>query len=304
MNRSNIKKWQHKHNFVNNKTQNERRTYYVLILTVITMIIEITAGTVYGSMALLADGWHMSTHAAAFLITIFTYRYARKHADNESFTFGTGKVAVLGGFASAVTLGLVAVFMFAESIHRLISPQIIQFNEAITVAVIGLSVNIISAFLLKEDHHHHTNHHHHDHNLKAAYFHVLADAFTSLLAIFALIAGKYLGWSWVDALMGIVGSIIISKWAIGLIQQTSPILLDASIDVKYKNKIIQQLEESEVQVCDIHIWRISADHYSLIISLVTDKPEPVHHYKKLLEKFDKISHITIEVNNKKEKTDE
>ncbi len=303
----NIQKWQHSHDFSQHNSHGERRAYYVLILTVITMVVEIAAGTMYGSMALLADGWHMGTHVVAFLITIFAYQYARKHANNASFTFGTGKASVLGGFSSAIALGLVAVIMLGESVHRLMSPQEIQFNEAILVAVIGLCVNIISVFLLKDDHaHHHHGHdhshhhhdHHHDHNLKAAYFHVLADALTSLLAIFALVAGKYWGWSWVDAVMGIVGSVIITRWAIALLQQTSPILLDASIESEYQNDIITALEaQDDNKVSDLHIWKISADHYAAMISIVTHAPKPIEHYKQLLAKFSKIHHLTIEVNH-------
>jgi len=297
-----IKKWQHLHDFTNHNQRGERRAYYVFLLTIITMVIEIVAGTVYGSMALLADGWHMGTHAVAFLITIFAYQYARKHADNPSFSFGTGKASVLGGFSSAIALGLVALIMLGESLHRLISPQPIQFNEAIMVAVIGLSVNIISVFLLKDDHHHHGHdhhdHQHHDHNLKAAYFHVLADALTSVLAIAALIAGKYWGWNWVDAVMGVVGSLIITRWAISLIQQTGPILLDASIAPEYQREIINTLEtQDDNLITDIHIWKVSADHYAAMISLVTHDPKPVDHYKQLLTKFDKIDHLTIEVNH-------
>lgn len=292
-----IKKWQHRHNFSNHNQRGERRAYYVFLLTIITMVIEIVAGTVYGSMALLADGWHMGTHAVAFLITIFAYQYARKHANNPSFTFGTGKASVLGGFSSAIALGLVALIMIGESLHRLISPQPIQFNEAILVALIGLSVNIISVFLLKDDHHHH-GHDHHDHNLKAAYFHVLADALTSVLAIAALIAGKYWGWNWVDAMMGIVGSLIITRWAFSLIQQTAPILLDASIAPEYQREIINTLEAlDDNKITDIHIWKVSADHYAAMISLVTHDPKSVDHYKQLLTKFDKIDHLTIEVNH-------
>lgn len=293
-----IHKWQHSHNFSSQNRKGERRAYYVLVLTVITMVVEIIAGTIYGSMALLADGWHMGTHAVAFMITIFAYQYARNNANNESFTFGTGKASVLGGFSSAIALGLVALIMLGESVHRLMSPQEIQFNEAILVAVIGLSVNILSVFLLKEDHHHDGHAHHHDHNLKAAYFHVLADAFTSLLAIFALLAGKYWGLNWIDAVMGIVGSVIITKWAIGLIKQTGPILMDASIKPEYQNQIISILEmDEDNKVCDIHIWKVSADHYAAMISLVTHDPKPVDHYKQLLDKFDKIDHLTIEVNH-------
>ena len=307
MNSISLEKWQHSHHFTSHNHQGERRAYYVLLLTVVTMVIEITAGTLYGSMALLADGWHMGTHAVAFMITIFTYQYARKHANDDSYTFGTGKASVLGGFSSAIALGLVALLMLVESVHRLMSPEAIQFNQAILVAVIGLSVNIISVFLLKDDHHHHHHHahsehedhhhHHDDHNLKAAYLHVMADALTSLLAIVALFAGKYWGWNWVDALMGIVGAVIITRWALGLMKQTGPILLDASIEPDYQQKIINQLEsETDTNISDIHIWKVSADHYAAMISIVSRDPQSVEYYKNILHKFDKIEHLTIEVN--------
>ncbi|WP_413701279.1 CDF family Co(II)/Ni(II) efflux transporter DmeF [Psychromonas sp. KJ10-10] len=301
-----IKAWQHEHNFTHHNHHGERRAYYVLMLTVVTMVIEIIAGTVYGSMALLADGWHMGTHVVAFLITIFAYQFARKHEHDKSYTFGTGKVSALGGFSSSIALGLVALIMLGESIHRLMSPQSIQFNEAIFVAIIGLTVNIVSVFLLQDKHshshshshdHHHGHEHHDDHNLKVAYFHVLADALTSLLAILALIAGKYWGWNWVDAFMGIVGSVIITRWAIGLLKQTSPVLLDKNISLQYQANIINILEaEKATKISDIHIWKISTDHYAAMISIVVREPKTVEQYKQLLNKFDKINHLTIEVN--------
>lgn len=312
-----LSQWQHSHNFVSINPKGEKRTLWVLWLTIFTMVAEITAGSLYGSMALLADGWHMGTHAAAFMITIFAYRYARKHSDNRDFSFGTGKVSVLGGFTSAIALGLVALLMMVESVQRLFSPETIQFNEAILVAVIGLSVNIASAFLLKDDHHHHHDHghshshshshdhnhshshdhHHHDHNLKAAYFHVLADALTSVLAIVALLFGKYYGLHWLDAIMGIVGAVIITRWAWGLMKQTSPILLDSNIDETYQQKIIDTLEDdADNKVSDIHIWKVSANHYAAMISLVTHTPKPAQDYKQLLANFDKLNHLTIEVN--------
>ncbi|EVU12295.1 cation diffusion facilitator transporter family protein, partial [Vibrio parahaemolyticus V-223/04] len=183
---------QHTHDFVSHNHKGEKRTFYVLILTLVTMVVEIAAGTLFGSMALLADGWHMGTHAAAFCITLFAYRYAKQNANNERFSFGTGKVSVLGGFTSAIALGMVALMMMVESVHRLFNPESIQFNEAIMVAVIGLVVNLASMLLLHDHHHHdhshdhdqshghsHEHHDHHDHNLAAAYFHVLADTLTS-----------------------------------------------------------------------------------------------------------------------------
>jgi len=270
------------------------------------MVVEIIAGSVYGSMALLADGWHMGTHVAAFLIAIFAYRYARKHANNPAYSFGTGKVNVLGGFASAITLAVVALVMFAESLHRIIDPQTIHFNEAIFVASIGLLVNVVSAFLLKGDHSHvhhhdHDSHHHHDHNLRAAYLHVLADAMTSLFAIIALVSGKYLGWNWLDPIMGIVGAIIITRWSYSLLKQTSPILLDASIDEEYRQAIKEAIEkDSDNRISDIHVWKIGANHYAAIIALVTHHPDSMDHYKSLLSHFHKLSHVTIEVNECKE----
>ena len=184
-------------------------------------------------MALLADGWHMGTHSAAFLIAIFAYSYAKKHANNKDFSFGTGKVNSLGGFASAIALAIVALMMIIESVQRLIEPQSIHFNEAIVVAIIGLVVNVASVFILHDDHHHHGephHHHDHDHNMKAAYFHVLADTLTSLLAIVALLVGKYIGLLWMDPLMGIVGAIVIFRWSYGLVKESSEVLLDKSVN--------------------------------------------------------------------------
>ncbi|WP_339864797.1 CDF family Co(II)/Ni(II) efflux transporter DmeF [Paremcibacter congregatus] len=289
--------WKHSHNFSAHNIQGERRTQYVLILTAVTMIAEIIAGSIYGSMALLADGWHMSTHVAAFLIAIFAYRYARKHANNSTYTFGTGKVNVLGGFTSAIALAVVALVMLIESFQRIIDPQTIQFNQAIAVASLGLVINIVSAFLLQHDHPHDDHEHHHDHNLHAAYIHVLADALTSVLAIVALVMGKYLGWSWLDPIMGIVGAIIITRWAYSLAKQTGPILLDASINDAECLKIKEILEKDSITVVtDIHIWKIAANHYATVISLVTHLPNSTRHYKNLLKDFHKLSHITIEVN--------
>lgn len=296
-----LENWQHNHDFSLKNNKGEKRTQFVLILTAIVMVIEIFAGTIFGSMALLADGWHMGTHVAAFAITIFAYRYARAHANNPAYTFGTGKVNVLGGFASAIALAVVALVMFIESVHRFFETQVIHFDEAITVAIVGLIINVISAFILKDDHSHHhhdhEHHHHHDHNLKAAYLHVIADALTSLLAIIALTAGKFLGWNWMDPLMGIVGAIIITRWSIGLLKQTAPILLDASIEEDYQQRIVTTIEaDTDNRVSDIHIWKVGANHYAAIISLVTHFPKPIEHYKELLSDFHKLAHLTIEVN--------
>ncbi|MCW3172890.1 CDF family Co(II)/Ni(II) efflux transporter DmeF [Shewanella subflava] len=309
-------KWSQTHNFNHHNYEGEKNTRYVLILTVVTMIIEIVAGTVYGSMALLADGWHMGTHAAAFMITLFAYHYARKHADSPQFAFGTGKVSVLGGFTSAIALGMVALLMLAESLSRIVNPHEIQFEQAIFVAVIGLTVNIVSAFLLKDhhshdhhdhhDHHshaHHSNehshhgHHHHDHNLNAAYMHVLADALTSLLAIFALVLGKYLGWLWLDPIMGVVGAIIITKWAYGLIMHTSPILLDDNQAAKQQEAIKVYVEQHYACVIsDIHLWRANSADFVLVLSVVTHEQIDNLQFKRQLQsKFNQVKHITLEV---------
>lgn len=300
-----LENWQHNHDFSIKNEKGERRTQYVLILTAVTMVLEIIAGNVYGSMALLVDGWHMGTHVAAFVIAVFAYRYARNHSNDPAYTFGTGKVNVLGGFASAIALAVVALVMLVESLQRIVNPQSIHFNEAIAVACIGLFVNVISALLLKSDrrHTHHNGHdlHHDDHNLKAAYLHVLADTMTSVLAIIALVSGKYLGWSWLDPIMGIVGAIIITRWSYGLLKQASPILLDASIEKEYQQAIKEAIEtDSDNRISDIHIWKVGANHYTAIIALVTHYPKRPEYYKKLLEKFYELSHVVIEVNECKE----
>lgn len=314
-----LEKWQHSHNFATDNTQGESRTMQVLWLTAITMVVEIIAGMSYGSMALLADGWHMGTHVAAFAITLFAYQYARRHAHSEQFSFGTGKVNVLGGFASAVALAVVALMIGLESLQRLFNPHEIQFNEAIFVAILGLVINLVSAWLLHGsgiDHHHHhghnhshAHHHHHhdhdhdhhhaehheDHNLKAAYFHVLADALTSVLAIGALLIGKYSGVTWIDAAMGLVGMVIIMRWAYGLLQETSGILLDRNTDHKTYTAIQNTIEaDSDNRIADLHVWRVSPNNHAAIVSLVTHEPKPVAYYKKLLHDFH-LSHVSIEV---------
>ncbi|MEZ8350780.1 CDF family Co(II)/Ni(II) efflux transporter DmeF [Vibrio splendidus] len=313
----------HQHNFSSHNSQGEKRTFYVLLLTIITMVVEIVAGTIYGSMALLADGWHMGTHAAAFGITLFAYRYAKKHAESERFSFGTGKVSVLGGYTSAIALGIVALLMLVESVHRLFNPQAIQFNEAIIVACIGLTVNVVSMFLLGDHHHDHghehghnhsKNHghshshdhdsdhghkhgeHHHDHNLRAAYMHVLADTLTSLLAIVALLFGKFYGWNWLDAAMGMVGAFVIAKWTMNLMKQTSPILLDENIDQDYRDSVTETLTPY-ASVTDFHMWKVSGHHYSAAITLKSNSDKTVSEYKQMLAKFDKINHLTLEVHS-------
>jgi cation diffusion facilitator family transporter len=233
----NLHRWKHSHRFNIEDGHAERNTRRVIMLTLSMMVIEIIAGYIYGSMALLADGWHMGTHAAALGITAFAYFYARKHSDNPNYSFGTGKVGVLGGFGSAVVLAIIALLVGVESVQRLISPVTIRFNEAIAVAFIGLAVNLFSAYLLRGRHHHSPGNdsghgQHQDHNLKAAYLHVLADALTSLLAIVALLTGKAFGWVWMDPIMGIVGALVISRWSYGLLVDTGRVLLDRDVNVE------------------------------------------------------------------------
>lgn len=293
----------HEHDFSVISKKGERRTKQVFVLTFLTMILEIAAGTLFGSMALLADGWHMGTHVAAFMITLIAYRYSRVHAHDQTFAFSAAKVGVLGGYTSSVVLGVVALIMLAESGQRIINPHIIHFNEAIAVAGFGLFINLICALLLQDRHHGHTHEHshHHDHNLKAAYLHVLADALTSVLAIIALLLGKYYGWNWLDPVMGIVGALIITQWSYSLMKETSPVLLDESIALKYKLAIKEKIEsDADNRISDLHIWRVGPGHFAIIISLVSHNPKAPEYYKELLKEFRlggiKLSHITVEVN--------
>ncbi|MGD8285898.1 MAG: CDF family Co(II)/Ni(II) efflux transporter DmeF [Desulfobacterales bacterium] len=298
----NLHHWKHSHRYTIDDRRGERNTRRVILLTLSMMTIEIAAGYIFGSMALLADGWHMGTHAIALSITAFAYFFARKHSDNPNYSFGTGKVGVLGGFASAVVLAVIALLVGVESFQRLITPKTILFNQAIAVAVVGLIVNLVSAFLLQNKHHHghkHDSgkHHHHDHNLRAAYLHVLADALTSVLAIIALLTGKIFGWIWMDPVMGIVGATVITKWSYGLLIDTGKILLDRDVNQEAVDEIRSKIEsDSDTKVTDIHVWRVGSHHLSALISLVTHYPKSPDHYKNLLLEYDEIVHVTIEVN--------
>ena len=301
----NIETWEHSHNFLDDRNQAEKKTTIVLLLTVVTMVVEIIAGRAFGSLALLADGWHMATHVGAFGIAVFAYQYAKKYADDPKYTYGTGKVSVLGGFTSAIVLGVIALGIAIESCTRFFHLQNIKFDEAIFVAVIGLVVNLVSAFLLEDHDHHAHDHHddshdhdHHDHNLRAAYIHVLADALTSLLAIIALFAGKYLGWVWMDAIMGLVGALVIGKWAYGLVQETTSILLDGTIDKEVKLAIVNSIEgDKDNRITDLHIWKVSENHLVATISLVTHYPQEPIYYKQLLNHIRSLSHVIVEVNH-------
>lgn len=295
-----LEKWQHNHDFAFIHEKGETRTKQVFAITIITMIVEIIAGTLFGSMALLADGWHMGTHAAAFAITIFAYQYSRRHATNRDFTFGTGKVSILGGYSSAIALAVIALFIGVESIERLIQPLEIHFDQAIAVAIIGLLVNLFCAFLLHGHHTHihnegHKHSHHLDHNLRGAYLHVLADALTSVLAIIALLFGKFFGWYWLDPLIGIVGAMVITRWSYGLLKDTSAILLDKNVDQENIKEIQKKIEsDADNRVTDIHVWQVGPIDYAAIISLVTHYPKPIEHYKGLISDFKELSHVTIE----------
>lgn len=303
-----LDQWTHDHVFLGAKhSRNERRTWFVVALTAVMMVGEIVAGIVFGSMALLADGWHMATHAAALGIAGLAYLFARRQARNTRFSFGTGKFGDLAAFASAVILGIVALQIAFESVERLVNPVSIAYREAIAVAVLGLAVNLLSAFLLREAHddHHHGHGHAHDHvhghrhnrdnNLRAAYVHLLADAVTSVLAIAALVTAAWLQWTWADPVVGIVGSAVIASWAIGLLRSSGSVLLDVNNGGKMEGLIRQRLETRGDRVTDLHLWQIGPGHRAAVISLVTDDPLPPSKYKRRLSGMHGLSHVTVEV---------
>lgn len=285
----------------------ERRTWIVIGLTAVMMVIEIVTGLVYGSMALLADGLHMGSHATALGITAFAYFYARRYARDPRFSFGTGKVNALGGFAGALLLAGFALVMAVESVRRFFEPVEIAFDGAILVAVIGLIVNGVCALILKDDnqHDHHAHgdgdrHIHTDHNLRSAYLHVLADALTSLLAIFALLAGKYFALYWMDPAMGIVGAVLVTRWSWGLVRDTSGVLLDRQAPEELCVRIHNLIEaERGARVSDLHVWTIGPGLYAAIVSVVASDPKPADHYKRLLSRgsslASSLAHLTVEV---------
>jgi len=299
MNRAEHSRFRHSHDFVSDFTKGERRTRIVIAITGVMMVVEITAGLLSHSMALLADGWHMSTHVTAFLITAIAYYFTRRHSSNEQFSFGTGKIGVLGGFASAVVLSVVALLMAGESTRRLFLPLTIHFNEAIGIACIGLLVNVGCAFLLSGAHHDghdHSGAHHHDLNLRAAYLHVLADAFTSLLAILALTGGKFFGWSWLDPVVGLVGSGVVFSWAYQLLRDTSGILVDRTpLSSDLPDEIRRAVEsDGDSIVTDLHVWQVGAGKFAAIVSIVAHEPRPSEYYRALFREHDELVHVTIE----------
>ncbi|WP_321783672.1 CDF family Co(II)/Ni(II) efflux transporter DmeF [Burkholderia pyrrocinia] len=303
--------------------QNERKTWMVIGLCTVMMVAEIVGGTLFGSLALVADGLHMSTHAGAMLIAALAYTYARKHADDPRFVFGTGKFGDLAGFTSAIVLAMIALLIGYEAVARLLSPVPIHFSEAIPIAVLGLAVNLASVWLLSGDHHHghgHGHHHghdhddhdhdhddehhdhgshtaaHRDHNIRSAYVHVIADAAVSVLAIVGLLLARAFGWVWMDPLAGIVGALVIANWAYGLMRDTGGILLDVNVDRKLADNVRRAIETLGDKVNDLHVWRVGPGHMSAIVSVETgDTARDARFYHALIARFDGVSHVTVEV---------
>ncbi|MGY2488107.1 CDF family Co(II)/Ni(II) efflux transporter DmeF [Cupriavidus sp. CP313] len=319
MHTQDLSPWTHTHVFDSGNDAAERGTRLVMVITAVTMFVEIAAGMWFNSMALLADGWHMSSHALAIGLSAFAYAAARRYANDTRFTFGTWKIEVLAGFASAIFLLGIAALMVFGSVERMISPQAIHYKEAMAVTVIGLVVNLACALILGGAHDHghdHGNHHGHDHgthhkpeaghahhdlNLRSAYIHVLADAATSVLAILALAGGWFLGWSWLDPVMGIVGAVLVGIWAFGLLRQTGVVLLDREMDHPVVEEIREVLEEFNVgpegtQVADLHVWRVGKEKFSCAISLVThDATLSAAQIRNALRIHEEIVHVTVEI---------
>lgn len=290
----------------------EKNTLRALILTAAMMVIEIIGGWYYNSMALLADGWHMSSHVVALGLALFAYVIARKLAQDGRFSFGVWKIEVLGGYTSAILLLLVAVTMFYQSAARLVTPVAIHYNEAISLAIGGLLVNLICAWWLKDGHHYHHEHdhhhgddhaHHHEHshahedlNLRAAYMHVVADAATSVLAIIALFGGKLLGADWLDSVMGVVGGVLVAVWALGLLRTSGLALLDAEMDAPVVAEIREVIAESSVpaSIRDLHVWRVGRNQYACVLSLTTEEVD-AEVFKQQLQVHKELVHITIEI---------
>ena len=301
MHTESLANWTHDHAFLGvGHAENERRTWLVVGLTATMMIGEIIGGTIYGSMALVADGWHMSTHAGALAIAALAYRYARHHLGDVRFTFGTGKLGELAGYSSALILAIISLWIAYQSALRLVHPVAISFDEATVIATIGLGVNLASAWLLRDRNEHAkaqgaSHHHHRDHNLRAAYRHVLADALTSVLAIFALLTGRFYGWTWMDPVMGIVGAAVIAHWSYGLLRSSGAVLLDTVSDPQLATEIRKRLQVGTDRIADLHLWRLGPGHAALIVSIVADQPQPPNRYKARLDGLRGLSHVTVEV---------
>jgi cation diffusion facilitator family transporter len=315
MHTDSIETFRHSHIFLGeHHRRNERRTWGVIVLCGCMMVAEIGGGLLFGSMALIADGLHMSTHTAALLIAALAYSFARWHLNDERFVFGTGKFGDLAGFSSAITLAMIALLIGWESIDRFLHPVAIAFNQAIPIAAVGLGVNLVSAWLLRDDHDHHHDQHHRDHkhhhhsqpdehaagaqrdlNLRSAYVHVLADAAVSVLAIVGLLAARHLGWVWMDPLMGIVGAAVIANWSWGLIRASGAVLLDMRSDTPLMAAMRERLEVEGDRLADLHLWRVGPGHNAAVISIVADEPHPPAVYKERLKGLESLSHVTVEV---------
>jgi cation diffusion facilitator family transporter len=308
--------FRHSHEFDQSNPLAERGTRLAVYLTAAMMVAEIIGGWLLNSMALLADGWHMSSHALALGLSVLAYSAARRYSRDPRFNFGTWKIEVLGGYTSAVLLVGVAGLMLFQSLERLAAPKQIHFNDAIVIAAVGLAVNLICARLLsggphhQHDHHQHDHHHHehhghahahaHDHdlNLRSAYLHVLADAATSVLAILALLGGKYLGANWLDPLMGIVGAGLVSVWAYGLLRDSGRVLLDAELNAPVAQEIREAIEQGPIraEICDLHVWRVGKGKFACIVGLVTAEGVQPEDVKNQLRVHEELVHITVEVN--------
>jgi cation diffusion facilitator family transporter len=299
--------WRHEHVFLGPQhARNERATWAVVALCGTMMVAEIAGGWLWGSMALIADGLHMSTHAGALVIAALAYSYARRHASDQRFAFGTGKLGDLAAFASAIVLAMIALVIGYESVGRLFHPVAIAFAEAIPLAAIGLAVNLVSAWLLHEDRtaagtrahgdeHHHHHHHHADHNLRAAYVHVIADAAVSVLALVGLTIARVLGVCWIDPAMGILGMLVILNWSWRLTRTSGAVLLDMRPEA-IGRQIAERLEAvAGDRIADLHLWRVGPGHHAAIVSLVCDRPEAPAIYKARLADIAGLSHVTIEV---------
>lgn len=317
MTRHDLNQWHHSHRFDTGNAEGERSTRWVLWITLATMVVEIATGWWFNSMALMADGFHMSSHAAAIGLTSFAYAAARNHSADQRFAFGTWKMEVLAGFAGAIFLLLVIGLMVFGSVERLISPQPIRYAEAIAVAVLGLVVNLLCAWLLGNgghghDHHgHHGHHHHHGHeahqsthhdlNLRSAYLHVLADAATSVAAIVALLGGWWMGWSWLDPAMGLIGAVVVGLWARGLLTDTAKVLLDREMDHPVVDEIREAVEvegrTSQTALTDLHVWRVGRGAYACAMTVVTHQPTLTPAMvRSWFAQHEEIRHTTVEIN--------
>ncbi len=304
-----VEDWHHSHVFDDGNPLAERNTLWAVVLTAAMMVAEISGGWLFNSMALLADGWHMSSHTLALGLSVLAYGAARRFAHDSRFAFGTWKIEVLGGYTSALFLVLVALLMLYQSVERLLAPTSIEYDQAITIAVIGLLVNLACAWLLKDGNahehhhgHHHQethSHHHHDLNLRSAYLHVMADAATSVLAIVALFGGKLWGASWLDPVMGIVGAGLVAVWAYGLLRDSGRVLLDAEMNAPIVAEIREVIEASPIKatICDLHVWRVGKGKFACILSLMTrDDVEP-EYFRRQLSIHEEMVHISVEVNH-------